>query len=422
MLQDTCTSSFYGWRVVSAAFVLAIFGLGIGFYGPAIFLNAVQEARGWSLLLVSSAVTTHFLIGAMVTAKLPILYARWGLANVTRFGAISMALGVIGWAVAFQPWHLFMAAALSGAGWVTMGVAAINAIVSPWFVRARPAALAVAYNGANLGGIIFAPLWATGIALFGFILTAATIGTATVVIVCVLVNRVLSKTPEMLGTKPDGDAPGASATLPGSDLARPLPGGSLWRDRKFQTLAAGTALGLFAQIGLLAHLYSLLVPTLGNQAAGLAMGATTALAVLGRTLIGCFMPPACDRRLLAAASYGLQVAGSFAFLAAQGTNVPLIIAALFMFGLAFGNGTWLPPLIAQVEFVAEEIQRVVALVVAISQGAYAFAPASFGLIRDLSDHVVVHPGTAPAVFIAAAAIQALAASVFLIGRARPEPI
>jgi hypothetical protein len=226
----------------------------------------------------------------------------------------------------------------------------------------------------------------------------------------------------MLGTKPDGDAPGASATLPGSDLARPLPGGSLWRDRKFQTLAVGSALGLFAQIGLLAHLYSLLVPTLGNQAAGLAMGATTALAVLGRTLIGCFMPPACDRRLLAAASYGLQVAGSFAFLAAQGTNVPLIIAALFMFGLAFGNGTWLPPLIAQVEFVAEEIQRVVALVVAISQGAYAFAPASFGLIRDLSDHVVVHPGTAPAVFIAAAAIQALAASVFLIGRARPEPI
>jgi len=416
MLRKTSKDSFYGWRVVSAAFVLAVFGLGIGFYGPPIFLNAVQKARGWSLLLVSSAVTTHFLIGAVVTAKLPTLYARWGLAKVTRFGAISTALGVTGWAVASQPWHLFMAATLSGAGWVTMGVAAINAVVSPWFIRTRPAALAVAYNGANLGGIIFAPLWATGIALFGFTLTAATIGTATVAVVWVLANRVLSKTPEMLGTRPDGDAPGASAT------PQSLPGKPLWRDRKFQTLAVGSALGLFAQIGLLAHLYSLLVPTLGNQAAGLAMGATTALAVLGRTLIGWFMPPACDRRLLAAASYGLQVAGSLAFLAAQGTNVPLIIAALFMFGLAFGNGTWLPPLIAQVEFAAEEVQHVVALVVAVSQGAYAFAPASFGLIRDLSDHVVVHLGTAPALFVTAALIQGLAASVFLIGRARPEPI
>jgi Major Facilitator Superfamily len=414
MLQDTWTSSFYGWRVVSAAFVLAVFGLGTGFYGPPIFLNAVQEARGWSLLLVSSAVTTHFLIGAVVTANLPTLYARWGTTNVTRLGALSIALGVIGWAAACHPWQLFMAAALSGAGWVTMGVAAINAIVSPWFVRSRPTALAVAYNGdgANLGGVIFTPLWATGIALFGFILTAATIGTATVAVVWILTNRVLSKTPEMLGTRPDGGAPGASAT----PIPQPPSRGPLWRDPKFQTLAMGTALGLFAQIGLLAHLYSLLVPTLGKQTAGLAMGATTALAVLGRTLIGWLMPPACDRRLLAAASYGLQVAGSFAFMAAQGTNVPVIIAAIVMFGLAFGNGTWLPPLIAQVEFAKEEVQRVVALVVAISQGAYAFAPATLGLIRDLSDQVSVHPGTAPAVFIAAALIQALAASVFLIGR------
>jgi hypothetical protein len=248
--------------------------------------------------------------------------------------------------------------------------------------------------------------------LFGFILTAATIGTATVAVVWILTNRVLSKTPEMLGTRPDGGAPGASAT----PSPQPPSRGPLWRDPKFQTLAMGTALGLFAQIGLLAHLYSLLVPTLGKQAAGLAMGATTALAVLGRTLIGWLMPPACDRRLLAAASYGLQVAGSFAFMAAQGTNVPVIIAAIVMFGLAFGNGTWLPPLIAQVEFAKEEVQRVVALVVAISQGAYAFAPATLGLIRDLSDQVSVHPGTAPAVFIAAALIQALAASVFLIGR------
>ena len=422
MLSDTRTGSFYGWRVVSAAFVLAVFGLGLGFYGPPIFLDAVREARGWSLLLVSSAVSAHFLIGAAVTAKLPTLYTRWGVANVTRFGAISIALGIVGWAVARQPWQLFMAAALSGAGWVTMGVAAINAIVSPWFIRTRPAALAIAYNGANLGGIIFAPLWATGIALFGFTLTAITIGTATVAVVWVLANRVLSKTPEMFGAGPDGDAPGASITPFGSGVARPLPGGSLWRDPRFQTLAAGTALGLFAQIGLLAHLYSLLVPTLGNQAAGLAMGATTALAVVGRTLIGWFMPPASDRRLLAAASYGLQVAASFTFLAAQGTNLPLIIAALIMFGLAFGNGTWLPPLIAQVEFASEEVQRVVALIVAISQGAYAFAPASFGLIRDFSDNLFVHQGTAPAVFIAAALIQALAASLFLIGRAKLQPI
>ena len=92
--------------------------------------------------------------------------------------------------------------------------------------------------------------------------------------------------------------------------AKPLPGAALWRDAAFLTLAAGMALGLFAQIGLIAHLFSLLVPALGAQAAGLAMGGATAAAIAGRTLVGWLMPAGADRRLVACASYVVQIAGS----------------------------------------------------------------------------------------------------------------
>ena len=44
-----------------------------------------------------------------------------------------------------------------------------------------------------------------------------------------------------------------------------------------------------------------------------------------------------------------------------------------------GNATSLPPLIAQVEFVKDDVARVVPLIVAISQGTCAFSPATFGL-------------------------------------------
>jgi len=40
---------FYGWTVVAAAFVVAVFGWGVGFYGPPIYLKAVSDARGWSV-------------------------------------------------------------------------------------------------------------------------------------------------------------------------------------------------------------------------------------------------------------------------------------------------------------------------------------------------------------------------------------
>src|SRR5476649_2220136 len=160
--------AFYGWRVVSATFVLAVFGLGTGFHGPAIYLRAVHERTGWPLALISTAVTLHFLVGAVVVANLPALYRRFGIPAVTKAGASCLAIGIFGWATAASPWQLFGATLLSGAGWVTMGVAAINAIVAPWFIRARPAALAMAYNGGNIGGVVFSPLWAAAIGAIGF--------------------------------------------------------------------------------------------------------------------------------------------------------------------------------------------------------------------------------------------------------------
>jgi hypothetical protein len=76
--------------------VLAVFGWGVGFYGPPIYLHAVQEAHGWSVFIVSTAVTLHFLLGAVVVANLLGLYHRYGLPAVTEAGAISLGLGVVG--------------------------------------------------------------------------------------------------------------------------------------------------------------------------------------------------------------------------------------------------------------------------------------------------------------------------------------
>ena len=164
----------------------------------------------------------------------------------------------------------------------------------------------------------------------------------------------------------------------------------MWRNFRFVTLAAGMAIGLFAQIGLLAHLFSLLVPALGAQLAGFAAGAATASAVAGRTLVGWLMPVGADRRLVACASYGVQITGSLAFLFAAGGNVPLLLLGVVLFGSGIGNATSLPPLIAQVEFVAEDVPRAVPLIVAMSQGTYAFAPAAFGLIREFGPQLGPH--------------------------------
>ena len=179
------------------------------------------------------------------------------------------------------------------------------------------------------------------------------------------------------------------------------------------------ALGLFAQIGLAVHLFSLLVPALGATRAGLAMALVTAMAITGRSLIGWAMPADIDRRLIASASYAVQMIGCVAFIAADGSSVPLLLLGVILFGIGFGNGTWLPPLIAQVEFVGEDVPRVVALIVAISQASYAFAPVVFGMIREFAPLTAgADLAAAPTLFVVAAMVQGLAIGAFLAGRRR----
>ena len=87
--------TFEGWRVVSAAFLLAVFGWGLGFYGPPVFLKVLHESRGWPIALIATAVTVHFLVGAYAGANMAALHRRFGAAKVTRACSISMAAGLV---------------------------------------------------------------------------------------------------------------------------------------------------------------------------------------------------------------------------------------------------------------------------------------------------------------------------------------
>ncbi|WP_238876769.1 MFS transporter [Achromobacter xylosoxidans] len=403
------TPVFFGWKVLYATFVLAVFGWGVGFYGPPVFLHAVVQRTGWSVALVSAAVSLHFLCGTLIVANLPRLYRRWGVPAVTLAGAVALALGVSGWARAAAPWQLYAAALFSGMGWVTLGAAAVNALIAPWFVKRRPAALGMAYNGASVGGIVFSPLWVFLISGYGFAQAAWWIGATMVIVIAILARKVFAVTPRRLGQHPDGVAPDPQSPAAAATLA-PVP--RLWRDRAFLSLGAGMALGLFAQIGLIAHLLSLLAPLLGAQTAGIAMGLATASAIAGRSLVGWLMPPSADRRKVACVSYGAQILGSLVLMLAA-DHAWAVWAGVLLFGAGIGNATSLPPLIAQSEFGREDALRVVPLIVAVSQGAYAFAPAVFGVLRAMAGQ----DGQSMFAFLAVAAcLQAAAIACLAWGR------
>jgi hypothetical protein len=405
-------SGFFGQKVVAATFVMAVFGWGIGFYGPPIFLYAVIQRTGWSLALCSAAVTVHFLAGTLVVVNLPALYKRFGLPVITVAGAAVLAVGVYGWSIASQPYQLFIAAILSGLGWVTMGAVAVNAIIAPWYALKRPAALAMAYNGASIGGVIFSSAWVFLIDWLGFTHAALWVGLFSTAIIAVLAIRVFRLRPEHLGQHADDAGHAVAETSQGA--GQPMT--SLRGNRQFITLATAMALGLFAQIGLISQLFLLLVEHVTAQQAGMAMGLATASAIVGRFIVSGLMPPDADRRTVACLSYACQLLGCL-IMTGLGTLPGLLWLGVILFGAGIGNATSLPPLIAQVEFPREQIARVVTLIVATAQACYAFAPVFFGAVKSLvsgSNGEVLLLGLA-------AGIQGLAIVALVMGQPAGKP-
>src|SRR5258708_6917549 len=107
---------FFGWKVVAAAFVAAVFAWGIGLYGPPVFVHALHAGRGWPVSTIAAAVTIHFLISAGFVIWLSDIHRRIGLAWTTRLGALGLGAGAVAWALADAPAHLFGAALITGAG------------------------------------------------------------------------------------------------------------------------------------------------------------------------------------------------------------------------------------------------------------------------------------------------------------------
>jgi MFS family permease len=402
----TREAHFRGWSVAWVAFTVAAFGFGMGFYAPAVVLQTLHTQKGWPIAMISAAITAHFLLGAAIVACLPEVHRALGIANSTILGALLSAMGFFAWSAAAAPWHMVLAAILSGGGWALTSGAAINAMIAPWFDRDRPRALSHAFNGASVGGVIFTPLLVWLIARLGFQWTATVVGLAMVLVVGTLAHFYLRHGPADFGVVADG-TPIEAVPACVADTAR-LSRTALMKTQQFATLSIAFALALFAQVGVLSHLPSSRSPYLGSDGAAAAVSLATISAVAGRMLLGSLIGER-DRRYAAVVNLLMQSVGVGMLCVGDGT--PALLTGCVLFGLGVGNVSALPALIAQKEFRPPDVATVVALVIGINQAVFALAPAALGALRQASANYTLS-------FSIAAAVQVVAALVVLVGARR----
>ena len=369
---------FYGWNVVGATFVMALFSFGLGFYGLAVYVATLQRLHGWSAAAVSAPVTVYYVAGALLTMSIGDLYERFGPRVVVAGGSVAMAAAVAALGFVTQPWHLYPIFVVMSVGWGSLNGAAINIILAPWFQRRRGLVVSIAFNGATLGGVVVAPALILFIGVAGF---PRTCGAAAGVLLAVLLPvaaGVMRRSPEELGLGPDGDAcPPALAAASAGPERRGR--GDALRTWRFWSVSVPFALGLAAQVGVLTHLVAVVTPMLGAGGSARAMSATTAAAVIGRLATG-LVVDRLNRRLVTSATLVIQIAGLT--LLAWAPSAVVVYAACALFGLGVGNLTTLPGLILAVEWPREQFSALVSLAVGINQFTFAFGPSLVGVMRD----------------------------------------
>ena len=133
--------------VLAAAFLVALFGFGLGFYGPGIYLVALKARHGWSIAELSSIITTYYVLGAsFLFCGVGSLFELYGARKVLIVGIVALGIGLVFLTWIARLWQAYMAFALMSVGWATMSGAAINIVVAPWFERRRGLALSWALN------------------------------------------------------------------------------------------------------------------------------------------------------------------------------------------------------------------------------------------------------------------------------------
>lgn len=396
-------SAYHGWWVVFCAFVIALYGWGLGFYGLSLYLVALHKAHGWSPATISSAITFYYVVGAFLVMQVGDVILKRGARLVVIGGATLMGVGVLALPVIDRPWQLYLAFLLMIPGWAAMGGGSINTIISQWFNRRRGLAASLALNGATCGGLLFAPAFAWAIDTMGF--AKACLAAVAFVLLTLWPIAAFVLRPRRPDEHDSGDDQAAAQEANGEPMSR----AEMLRQPRFLTMLGAFSLGLLAQISFIAHQVAFLEPTLGLQGAGWAVSLTSMSALAGRLVVGLVIDRV-DRRMASAAVLCVQVASMAVLLSAE--SVAALYLGCVLFGFGVGNLITLPGLIVQQEFPRRDFARAVSLNVAINQLVAATGPYILGVLHDLS-------GNYRTSLMACLVLQA-AAAILVLWRPRAE--
>lgn len=370
------SDKFPGWRVVTGCFICLTTGSGLGFYGLAVYLNALSNERGWDVSSISLATTWFFFVAGVVGVWAARLIASHDIRHVVSAGAIlgGVALAMLGQVE--QQWQLFVVYGVFATGWSLAGLVPMTTVVTRWFHVKRSIALSVASTGLSAGGILITPAAKWLLDRQGLAAGTPWLGLLFVVGILPFTLWLIRPDPAALGWLPDGERATPGERAPAST-------GTPYREaiasRFFVFVTIGYVLALGSQVGGIQQIVKLVEERTTPDTAALATLVLAATSVVAR-LIGGRVISSLPMIPFTAALAALQMV-AMVWLAFAMSTTP-IFGAIILFGATIGNILMLQPLLIAERFGVRDYPRIYSRAQLLALVGTAGGPLLLGWLHD----------------------------------------
>jgi MFS family permease len=329
--------------VLATLFLSGFMVYGGGLYSFVLFITPWTREFGWSRATTAGLVSAFYfsapfiVLGAYATK-------RFGAVRLLTAGIILEAISVCFLPLTNALWQMYALRVLMGFGKVMFAIC-VPVVLAIWFRKRLSFALAIAWAGWNLGGLILGPVTSTIMEHFGWRAACVAIGAGLVLFALVPPLWVMKvRSPAELGLGRDGvpeeHATDATAAIDGAAAGngREPADGTLLRSGAFWLIALATAAFYTALAGVMTH-QAALVESAGYSAsiAAVVLGSAAGFAALSGPLFGWLL----DRGhlLRTGALMHMLLLGSVSTLSfvAHTQSIGALLLYAVMFGLTLGG-------------------------------------------------------------------------------------
>lgn len=396
---------FYGWYVVGATMMVMTVASGLGFYNLSVYLKAFVAHGGFSVSAASAATACFFVASGISGLGVAALIERYDIRWVMTLGALICSLAMFAAAHVTALWQLYGFYVLFGIGYSCCALIPGTTLVARWFARRRSQALAIASTGLSLGGILLTPVSARLIERLGFDGAAPWFALIFMLGIVPISWIAIRPRPEAMGLGPDGDAVARDergAPLPADGVAFDV----AVRSRFFILITLAFIFAMMAQVGSIAHQFSLVAGRTNDEMAALALAVMASASIVGRLIGGSLLARISSRGFVMALTL-VQCLALVLYALAQGRA---LIAVAALFGATVGNLLMMQALILAEAFGVKAYGRIFSLNQLFMVAGVAGGPAVMGLLYEFA-------GGYRASYLAMAGASVLA--LFLIAAAGP---